>query len=100
MENQRLRRSSGISQARANCEVPQPLNLNAALFNPPNGSLNNKVLHSCTDVTKFMLEKELSLNRLSSFDDKVEMYNVWKAGFCDVVRDLELSPNEELGQSI
>ena len=96
VEDQRLRHSFRVSPVRVNCEVHQPLNPDAAVFNPRNGSLNNKVLHSCTDVTKFMLKMELSLNRLSSFDDKLEMYNVWKAGFCDVVRDLKLSPNEEL----
>ena len=34
VEDQRLRRSFGVSPARVNCEVPQPLNPNASVFNP------------------------------------------------------------------
>ena len=74
------------------------LNVNAPTFQPQlqhrnNSDGNNEVYSS---LSKFLMRKELSLNRLSQFDDTPEFYSVWKSGFKGVVRELDLLPEEEL----
>ena len=58
----------------------------------------NKTYHNPihSDFTKFVMRKELSLSRLSKFDDNPEHYNVWRDGFSKVVEELEVCCEEEM----
>ena len=58
-----------------------------------NNTYHNPI-HS--DFTKFVMRKELSLSRLSKFDDNPEHYRVWKDGFSKVVEELEVCCEEEM----
>ena len=49
-----------------------------------------------SDFTKFVMRKELSLSRLSKFDDNAEHYRVWRDGFSKVVEELEVCCEEEM----
>ena len=42
------------------------------------------------------MRKEVFLSRLHKFDDNPDTYSVWKAGFCDVTKELAVSPVEEM----
>ena len=48
-----------------------------------------------SDITNFLLKKDLLLSRLSQFNDKPDGYRVWKASFKDVIKELSVSPFEE-----
>lgn len=48
------------------------------------------------DLTKFLLRKDLSLSRLSNFNDRPEAYHTWKSSFCDVMREMGVGPSEEM----
>lgn len=48
------------------------------------------------DFTKFLLRKELTLSRLSNFNDKCENYHSWTGTFIDVTKKLGISPTEEI----
>lgn len=48
-----------------------------------------------SDVTKFLLRKDLLLSRLSLFNDKPDGYRVWKASFKNVIQELNVSDFEE-----
>ena len=47
------------------------------------------------DLTRFLLRKDLSMSRLSRFNDKPENYQCWKASFSDVTREMGVSAAEE-----
>lgn len=51
--------------------------------------------HIVSDITNFLLKKDLLLSRLSNFSDKPDGYRVWKASFKDVIKELNVSPFEE-----
>ena len=71
---------------------PNPSNLQHDVGNV-NKTYTNPT-HS--DFTKFVMRKELSLSRLSKFDDNPEHYRVWRDGFSKVVEELEVCCEEEL----
>lgn len=48
------------------------------------------------DLTKFLLRKDLSLSRLSNFNDRPEVYHTWKSSFCDAMREMGVGPSEEM----
>ena len=81
-----------------NADVGQILNTTAPVFQTDQSCGKCEVLGDVTNVysslTKFIMKKELSLSRLSTFDDKAEFYNVWKHGFKETVRELDISPVE------
>jgi hypothetical protein len=49
-----------------------------------------------TDLTRFLLKKDLLISRLTNFNDKPETYATWKASFQTILRELEVSPPEEM----
>ena len=49
-----------------------------------------------TEVTKYIVKKDLLLSRFSQFDDKPERYLVWKQSFSNIVKEIEVTPTEEL----
>jgi len=53
-------------------------------------------LNVANDLTRFLLRKDLALSRLSQYNDKAETYQAWKASFTDVVREMGVSPAEEI----
>ncbi|XP_071177333.1 uncharacterized protein [Mytilus edulis] len=49
-----------------------------------------------TDLTRFLLKKDLLLSRLTTYSDKPEMYAVWKASFKNILSELSVTAMEEL----
>ncbi|XP_062594609.1 uncharacterized protein LOC134256031 [Saccostrea cucullata] len=49
-----------------------------------------------TELTKFLVKKELLLSRLSAFNDRPENYLIWKGSFSIIMKDLSVTPMEEL----
>ncbi len=79
----------------------QNLNPNAATFRSSNhqtveSHLNEHASTFMGEMSRFLMKKELVLSRLTKFDDRPESYAIWKASFQTIVKELELSPNEEL----
>ena len=72
--------------------VCDPLS-NFSQFQPSTGYTFNSPY---SDLASFLMRKEISLSRLHKFDDNPDTYSVWKAGFCDVMRELAASPVEEM----
>lgn len=71
--------------------------------NVPTGSGNSLYHHHdssmdnvMSDITRFMLRKDLLLSRFSSFDDTPETFMSWKASFQSIIRELIISPFEEM----
>ena len=57
----------------------------------------NEFSESCAaDFTKFLLRKDLTLSRLYQFNDKPESFRVWKCSFNEVVKELGVTPSEEV----
>lgn len=48
-----------------------------------------------SDFTKYLLRKDLLLQRLTTFDDKPETFSMWKASFQSVTKELGVTANEE-----
>ena len=65
-------------------------------------SLNPKVEPFCpsqnvvSDFTRYLLKKDLLLNRFSRFDDRPESYLTWKVSFRTVMEELNVTALEEL----
>ena len=49
-----------------------------------------------TEITKFLLKKDLLLSRLTTFNDKPEFYLTWKNTFKAIMQELEATPSEEI----
>ena len=49
-----------------------------------------------TDLTRFLLKKELLLNRLSHFNVKVDLYAVWKTSNQNIMQELKVTSFEEM----
>lgn len=47
------------------------------------------------DLAKFLVRKDILIQRFTSFDDCPETFSVWKNSFCGVVKELSLTPSEE-----
>lgn len=48
------------------------------------------------ELSKFLLKKDLALSRLSVFSDKPEAYNSWKTSFQQVMKEMDVTPSEEM----
>ena len=70
--------------------VPQ-LSQPAVMF--PQHAVSENVF---SDLTLFMMRKQLVPERFTTFDDKAESYNAWKFSFLDIVNELKVSKHEEL----
>ena len=49
-----------------------------------------------TDFTKYIMEKDILLSRLTQFNDKPENYFMWKTSFKSIVKELGVTFTEEL----
>ena len=49
-----------------------------------------------SDMTKFLLRKDLLFSRLATFNDKAESYHAWKASFKGIMEDLQVSDAEQI----
>ena len=49
-----------------------------------------------TNLTQFLLRKDLVLSRFTNFNDRPENFSSWKASFRSVVRELNVSAFEEM----
>lgn len=49
-----------------------------------------------SELTLFLMRKQLVPERFSNFDDKVESYNSWKSSFQSIVAEIKVSKFEEL----
>ncbi|XP_056020363.1 uncharacterized protein LOC125680242 [Ostrea edulis] len=68
----------------------EPLNPYASEFRPCSYS------GVATDLTQFLLKKDLLLSRFSSFSDRPETYETWKATFKNITKELNVTPFEEM----
>lgn len=48
------------------------------------------------EVANFLIKKDLTISRLSKFDDDPTTYSVWKMTFINIIHELNLSKIEEL----
>ncbi|XP_052074220.1 uncharacterized protein LOC127712067 [Mytilus californianus] len=65
---------------------------NAPQFHPDISTHQN----IATDLTRFLLKKDLLLSRLTTYSDRPEMYAVWKASFKKILSELSVTAMEEL----
>ena len=49
-----------------------------------------------SDLTQFLLRKDLLLTRFSNFDDLPESFSMWKATFRSIITELNVPPFEEM----
>nr|XP_022331795.1 uncharacterized protein LOC111129629 [Crassostrea virginica] len=72
--------------------VPQRHQLN------PYASEFREYSHSgvATDLTQFLLKKDLLLSRFSAFNDRPDTYETWKATFTAIIKELNVTPFEEM----
>ena len=49
-----------------------------------------------SDLTKFLLKKDLLLSRLQKFTDKTDNFAIWKASFKSIMADLQTDCYEEM----
>ncbi|XP_065944078.1 uncharacterized protein [Magallana gigas] len=52
--------------------------------------------HVVENLTQFLLKKDLLMSRFSSFNDKPDSYQTWKASFTNIVKELNISAFEEM----
>lgn len=66
-------------------------------FNPNAGAFCPTVPDQmCSELTKFIVKKDLILSRLTKFDDTPELFSVWKSTFHSVMSELGVTPLEEI----
>lgn len=66
---------------------------------PTLGVFNNELTNNnaqCTDLTKFLVKKDLLTERFHKFDDKAEHYVSWKYTFKSIVTEIQTTPAEEI----
>jgi hypothetical protein len=49
-----------------------------------------------TELTQFLLKKDLLLSRFSSFDDQPNSFETWKTTFTHIIKELNVTPFEEM----
>ena len=85
--------------------LPLGTNLGAAPVNLPSvnpfspGPQNFPVstqYSACSDLSKFLIKKDLLLARLINFDERPETYSSWKIGFQNVMSKLSATSSEQL----
>ncbi|XP_061170947.1 uncharacterized protein LOC133180435 [Saccostrea echinata] len=88
-----------VNQHSQSC-IPEPctsiLNPQALPYFPPQPSWSVGGQAVTSDFTRYLLKKDLMLSRLIKFNDKPEFYPSWKATFKSVMRDLQVTPEEEI----
>jgi len=60
----------------------------------------NVVNETASDLTKFLLKKDLLYSRITSFNDQPENYNSWRQTFKAVMSEISASPSEEIDMLI
>ena len=71
------------------------LDLTAPTFQPETITHVPQQNNMVSDVTNFLLKKDLLVSRLSQFCDKPNGYRVWKASFNEVIKELNVTPFKE-----
>lgn len=77
------------------------LNAEAPAFTPhktPDVSTSTNVnnITMCDEFSRFLIQKELVLSRLTKYDDQPDMYVAWKTMFQNVVTELRINTAEEV----
>lgn len=82
--------------ARAKKYVQDQAKVNLA--NNNNNIVQTDTVHSnfAADVTKFLLKKDLLLSQLIKYNDTPETFAIWKASFTNIMKDLQVTPFEEM----
>lgn len=95
--------SSGFPETAQELAAVTNLDANAPPFKPgmaPNTTAANPGAYPpnsvTSDLTRFLLKKDLLFSRLTAFNDKPEMYAVWKASFGNIMRELSVTAMEEM----
>ena len=63
---------------------------------PTPGNTNSSQNQVSSDLTKFLLRKDLLFARLTTFSEEPEAYLSWKRTFKQVMEELNIGPTEEL----
>lgn len=71
----------------------QPTFLNTANLNSRCNEQPNKA--TLSELSRFLLKKDLLMSRFAKFTDKPESYEMWKASFQAITKELEVSALEE-----
>nr|XP_022312019.1 uncharacterized protein LOC111117241 [Crassostrea virginica] len=66
------------------CSMPMPIH---------NNSTTGTV---ATEMARLFMKKDILMSRLTQFSDKAEHYLIWKAKFLGIMKDLQVTPTEEL----
>jgi hypothetical protein len=66
------------------------LNLYASEFRP------SSHYGVATELTQFLSKKDLLLSRFGSFNDQPDSYDMWKAKFTNIIKELDVTPFEEM----
>ncbi|XP_071142064.1 uncharacterized protein [Mytilus edulis] len=53
-------------------------------------------INSTSEITRFLLRKDLLFSRLTSFNDRAESFHTWKASFKNVTDELQVSDSEQI----
>jgi len=73
---------------------PDEINNNFSTFVQPYEPKHGPSVVS--DLTKFLLKKDLLLSRFQNFDDRPENYSAWKASFKSITEELSVTTLEEI----
>lgn len=57
---------------------------------------NLYAINQMSDVVKFIARRELESTGLTQFNDQPETFRAWRASFINAIKDLNLSPSEEM----
>ena len=49
-----------------------------------------------TNLTRFLLKKDLLFSRFTQFNDRLESFAAWKGSFLSIAKELDAQPSEEL----
>ena len=73
--------------------VPSVDHFPSSTFKRPDNHMDSNQM---SDMTKFLLRKDLLFSRLTTFNDKAESYHAWKASFKGIMEDLQVSDAEQI----
>ena len=73
--------------------VPSVDHFPSSTFKRPDNHMDSNQM---SDMTKFLLRKDLLFSRLTTFSDKAESLHAWKASFKGIKEDLQVSEAEQI----
>ncbi|XP_033755669.1 uncharacterized protein LOC117338425 [Pecten maximus] len=94
--SQHSNESCNMSRSEIRNQTPSSTPDKPVLLNPQAKSFEPSKRTVTSELSQFLLKKDLLFSRLHKFDDSPENYSAWKTSFCSIMDELDVTHAEEL----